>query len=324
MNNNKSKIYFFLVSFLVLIGISTQTVNARSFNYNDTTEIYLLGGQSSVKANELVIGQPFTYPVDYKLSQLIWDSREISTIVAGINIDFETYYTLNIEGRFGVDEGKGVMDNYDWKDIGNDWSDWSHHEDTSITELSSFDINVDYNLLGKGKKRSKLSLLAGYRDETWAWDSRGGSYIYSTLGILRDNIGTFTSGQRVITYEQRFKMPYLGLKYEGVFSSWKFNFQFGYSNQVDVSAIDHHILRDLIFKDDFAKGEMNAYKIGIGYKISKNFDLDFRYDVKEYEEVRGNTVYYNSSTGAATGYCLNCAGADNSNETWSIGASYRY
>lgn len=323
MNNYYGRqLTFYRLVFLVLTAVISQQVNARSYDYNSAAfNAFISTGLSSVKANELVYGQPAKYPVDYKLSQLIWDSRNVSTIFTGFNIS-KRGYTLAIDAKFAVDEGKGVMDDYDWIDIGNDWSDWSHHEDTDITDFAGIDINAAYNFFAKNK--NKLSLVAGYRYETWAWESRGGSYIYSTTGILRDNIGNFTTGQSVITYKQEFNIPYFGLKYESVLDRWKVNVQYDYSALVDVSAVDYHVLRDLIFKDNFAKGKMNAYKIGVGYEISKNFDLNIRYDVTKFDEVRGSTVYFDSTTGAATGYCLNCAGADNSNETWSIGASFRY
>lgn len=327
MINKKNKnINAYFVTFLILLGVSIQVVNARSVYSDDKTTVYILAGQSNVKANELVIGQPATYPVDYKLSQLIWDSRNISTLVAGLSTSFGREYNLNIEGKFVVDKGNGVMEDYDWVDIGNDWSHWSHHEDTSITDISGLDFSVEYNLSGRNKKKNnnKWSLLFGFRDEIWAWESRGGSYIYSTSGILRDDIGSFTPGQAVITYEQNFKMPYIGLKFETVSSKWKFNVQYNYSNQVSVSTVDHHILRDLIFKDNFAKGVMTAYKVGLGYNITKSFYINLRYDAYNYEEVRGMTTYIDSNTGIPFAYCLNCAGADNSNQTLSIGISYTY
>lgn len=116
-------------------------------------------------------------------------------------------------------------------------------------------------------------------------------------------------------------MPYIGLRYKTQLNKWKFSLQYDYSNQVNVEAIDNHYLRNLIFIDDYNTGSMSAYKINIGYQWYKNFDIFLRYDVQQYNEVRGNTTYIDSSTGGVLGWCSNCAGADNSNQTWSIGAS---
>lgn len=305
----------------ILLGISAQSANAASFGYrNNSSTAYISTGLASVKANELVIGQPNTYPVDYKLSHLIWDSRDVAMLTAGLNIAFEKGITLNIEGKFGVTEGDGVMDDYDWTDTGtSDWSDWSHHEDTIVTDSNTLDINVDVNLYGN--RKTQLSLLVGYRNETWAWQSRGGDYIYST-DKTTDRIftGSFTPGEVGISYEQRFKMPYLGLKYVTHLNDWKFNLQYDYSNQVNISTIDNHHLRDFVITNNYEKGAMSAYKISIGYQIYKNFDVFLRYDVQDYEEVRGNTIY----SGSVIGWCVNCAGADNSNQTLSVGLSFIY
>lgn len=323
---NYKKTFFRLISCLIILGLSIQSANAsfyQSKNKSNNTTTYISVGQANVKANELVYGQPSGgYPVDYKLSQLIWETNMAKVLVAGLTSSDRKNYTLNVEGKFRLADGKGVMDDYDWLDIGNDWSHWSHHEDTTLTKLNGYDINLDINLYGQ--QQTKLSFIIGYKKESWAWEGRGGTYIYSSSGILRDLTGTFTDGELVISYEQHFAMPYLGLKFETTLSDWKVNLQYNYSNQVKVSATDFHHLRNLIFEDNFETGEMNSFKAAIEYKFSKNFGVYYRYDVQVFAEVRGNTTYFDSGTGLAIGACFNCAGADNSNQTQSIGISYTY
>lgn len=325
-NINYKNTAYRLISCVILLGISVQSANADPYKYKKgRTTAYVSIGQAEVEANELVYCQPINgCPADYKLSQLIWETSSIAMLVAGLNFSVEKSYSMNIEGKFGLTDGKGVMDDYDWQYINLDWSDWSHHEDTIITESTGWDLHLDVGLYAN--KKTNLSLLIGYREETWAWESRGGTYIYSDTDIpaFRDLSGSFTEGQRVISYEQHFAMPYIGLKFETRLNNWKFNAQYDYSNKVDVSAIDYHHLRDLTFEDDFDAGEMSAYKIGIGYQFSKNFDVYFKYDAQVYEEVRGSTSYTTTSTGTYQGGCVNCAGADNSNQTLSIGVLFVY
>ncbi len=320
-NNNFCR----LIYIGLLLSVTVQLANAYTYRHKkNNTTVYISTGQTNVKANELVYCQPISgCPVDHKLSQLIWDTRNTTVLVAGLNAPLGKSYNLNIEGKFGITEGESVMDDYDWQYIGLDWSDWSHHEDTTLTESTSVDINLDINLYGN--KKSKLSLIVGYKNESWAWESRGGTYIYSTIPTdYRDLSGSFTPGELGISYEQRFAMPYLGFKFQTRVNKWKFNIQYDYSNQVEVSATDHHHLRNLIFEDYYEKGTMSAYKVGVGYQIIKNFDVYFRYDAQLYEEVRGNTTYIDSNTGVIIGNCVNCAGADNSANTWTIGMSYVY
>ena len=93
---------------------------------------------------------------------------------------------------------------------------------------------------------------------------------------------------------------------------------------VDVSALDHHHLRDLTFEDNFGDGEMTAYDVSLTYQLAEGLGLLAKFDAQDYKEVRGDTTYTVSSTGASAGSCVNCAGADNSNSTWSLGLSYDY
>ena len=279
-------------------------------------------GQADVKANELVYCQPASCTKDYKVSQLIWNVSNITMLNAGFGVRMSPSYKLSVNGRFAVTKAIGVMDDYDWTYTNRDWSDWSHHEDTKITEATGFNINLDYKLLGKN--RTKLLFRAGYKEDTWAWESRGGTYIYSSTNQFRDSSGTFTPGKLVISYRQQFRAPYLGFKFESLMNKWRIDFEYDYSDQVSIEATDRHYLRNLTFTDSFEKSTMNAYKLGIGYQLAKNFDIHFLYDVQVYDEARGNTVTTNDISGAVTATCSNCAGADNSSNAWSIGTTYTY
>lgn len=311
MKNYLSFLYYAISCGLILVS-SVQLANA---------DTYLSIGRASIKANELVYGQPSTYPtVDYKLSHLIWSAKNVKMLIAGTDIPFDNGLTLNIEGRFSQSDGNGTMDDYDWVDkSSSDWSDWSHHDDTSITDAKSLDINMD--VLSLGSKEAKISLFAGHKYESWAWDSRGGSYIYSTKNTTdRASTGTFTSGQSVITYKQVFSMPYLGFKLLTQSNNWTYKLEYLFSNLVRVSTVDNHVLRNLVITNNYEVGRMHAYKINVGYRLTNNFNVFLRYDTQVYDEVKGGSTY----SGSSTGKCTNCAGADNRVETLSFGALLVY
>ena len=311
--------------FFVILFLSSKVMSDNSFYYEkDDRSVYIYAGMANVKANELVYCQPGGgCPVDYKLSQLIWESKNAAILTLGLKNSFSKNSYFNVEAKVLADKGKGVMDDYDWQYINLDWSDWSHHEDTELKKSTVLDISLNLNFYSHEK--TNMYFLAGYRESNWGWESRGGTYIYSTVPTLyRDQTGSFTQGLRVISYEQEFSMPYLGLKYEVELGKWLFDFQYNYSNKVNASSIDHHYLRSLIFKDDFKKSVMNAYKIGIGYKFNKKYRMDIRYEARNFEEARGNTTYINSNTGAIIGDCVNCAGIDNLNQSLSIGVSANF
>jgi len=317
--------HYYLLLCVIVVSLLAQSVSAAAYKQRkNERNIYISIGQTNIKANELVYGQPSSYPADYKLSQLIWESRNVPMLYAGMNIRINRLYKFNFEAKFAAEDHKSIMDDYDWSYVGRDWSDYSNHPDTILTEASGYNLNLDYNLLGK--KKNKLSMLIGYKEDRWSWESRGGTYIYSTNSTTgyRSSTGSFTAGQKVISYRQHMSTPYIGLRFESNLNKWKFNFQYDYSDWVNIKAVDDHYLRDLLFEDTFAESSMNAYKLGITYQINKDFNLLFNYAVQKYDEARGNTIYKNDDTGVVTGGCTNCAGADNSSVGWSFGTTYAY
>ncbi|MDH5572959.1 MAG: omptin family outer membrane protease [Gammaproteobacteria bacterium] len=321
--------YQFLVSMLLLMFYS-EASSAAPGRYNDwrstvksSGEVYISTGIATGKANELVYCQPSGCPVDYKLSQLIWEIKDVIMLEAGFSTTADDV-TFNFDGKLRVTEGTGVMDDYDWLYLNRDWSDWSHHEDTRVTEGMILDLSLDFRLYAVSQ--TNLALVLGYKSETWGWESRGGSYIYSDTDNLgfRDQTGSFTPGRLSISYEQKFETPYIGLKFNTSLENWRFHARAIYSNMVDVSATDYHHLRDLTFKNSYEDGEMTAYNATLAYQFGAGFGLMARFDYQEYKEVRGGTDYSVTSTGANAGYCRNCAGTDNSTTTWSLGMLYEY
>lgn len=308
---------------LIVVPAQAQLFGERAnwASHDRQAEAYLAVGVAQGKTNELVYGQPPSWPTDYKLSQLIWETRQLPMLSAGVSAR-SGQVTLNLQGRIGITAGNAVMDDYDWQDVNRDWTDWSHHEDTDVIDAWAWDISLDFELAGS--ESVELAGVLGYKQELWAWESYGGSYIYSSSGNFRDLSGSFTPGQAVIRYEQRFKAPYIGFKFIGESPGWRFQARYIYSNQVDVAATDHHYLRNLIFEDSFSPGEMSSYEISLEYRLSRQLGILARYDRQDYEEVRGDTLQQNSDTGAITGYCTNCAGADNRSELLSVGLTYRF
>ena len=323
MKNNKNRLLKNIVGIILALSPLQEVFSTPYKVSNKDSTLYVSVGKTSVEANELVYCQPISgCPNDYKLSQLIWEVKDNPVLIGGFSFSRKKV-RMNLELQTALTEADGVMDDFDWQYVGLDWSDWSHHEDTTLTEHNSLDLNLDYLFYGTADNAWRF--LIGYRQSKWAWESRGGSYIYSTVPTdFRDLSGFFTPGERVISYEQEFSFPYIGLKYEGDSGKWKYHFQYEYSNWVSMKATDHHFLRDLIFVDDFSNGSMSAYKVSAAYNISSGLEAYIRYDAREYEELRGSTITRDSNTGGIVGICEDCAGADNTNSTLSIGVSYTY
>lgn len=292
---------------------------------NDNSSAFIGLGSGEGEANELVYCQPVSgCPTDYKLSQLIWKTRDIPMLSGGISHQIDRDWAFNLKGRVSLTEGDAVMDDYDWKYTNLGWSHWSHHEDTDVSTAWAWDASLDYTLYDQ--RKFWLDLVAGYRQETWGWDSYGGFYIYSDTdsGGFRDLSGSFTPGTPAISYEQRHKLPYIGLNVGSHIGPIDVGVKFEYSDWVDVEATDIHHMRDLRFEDRFETGSMTAYEFSMGHQFSDETSVIFSYEKRKYDEVRGGSTTYDITTGAIDSQCTNCSGADNESTLWTLALSRQF
>lgn len=317
-----------ITGWIVLVAVLAMPAHAEMqlWQEQDGRSSAFIGlGSGEGEANEFVYCQPVSgCPTDYKLSQLIWKTRDIPMLSARVSHRIDNDWAFNFKGRIALTEGDAVMDDYDWVYIDMDWSHWSHHEDTEVSTAWSWDASFDYALYDQ--RKFSLDLIAGYRKETWGWDSYGGFYIYSDTesGGFRDTSGSFPSGAPAISYEQQYRLPYLGLNIGSHIGPIDVEVKFEYSDWVNVEATDIHHMRDLRFEDRFKTGSMSAYEFSMGHNFSDETSVILSYKKREYDEVRGGTTTYDTTTGAIDSQCTNCAGADNESTLWSLGLSRQF
>lgn len=315
MFNHNCTAHYKILLLFTIIFTCTQNISAETWN---SSGFYLATGNKNITANEIVYRQSATV-TDYKLSHLIWQTQNAPVSLFGLRHRLTDFIIFNIEGQVLDRQSKSVMDDYDWTYTNtSDWSDWSHHEDTRLTQAAAYNLSLVFTLIGNTK--NYFSIVTGYKNETIAWKSFGGTYVYSE-NSFRDSSGSFTDGSPAIDYKQEYATPYYGVKLGTLFGNWLYTLQATTSNNVKLVATDVHHARNLIFKDTFAAGRMNNYKLGIGYLFGDRFSINFIYDVQDYAEARGNTVRYSTVTGKVTGGCVNCAGSDNISTSATIGVS---
>jgi outer membrane protease len=180
--------------------ICSQKVAAEAFSRSG---FYIATGNSNVTVNEIVYRQS-TSVKDYKLSHLIWKTQNTPLTTLGVRQRITDFIILNLEGRSLSNQNKSVMDDYDWLYTNtSDWSDWSHHEDTLLSQDDTYDLNITFTLVGN--KKGYFSILTGYKKETIAWKSYGGTYVYSSSSF-RDSSGSFVTGSPAIDYKQEYTL----------------------------------------------------------------------------------------------------------------------
>lgn len=195
-------------------------------------------GITAIEANELV------YDGRQKLSQLIWESRAVSTFTGQVKVDMDRFF-LRATGTIGIG-GDGHMRDYDWLVEGEPWSDRSVHPDTRLNHYLAGTIEAGRDVLSRGG--TTLSLGGGVKYTDVKWTARGGSYVY-TSSDFRDTKGDFPDGAKGISYRQQWPVPFLGIDVTHIEGLWTFSGGFQGGLAVNGRGTDDHWMRDLRFID---------------------------------------------------------------------------
>lgn len=262
----------------------------------------------------------------YKISQLDWDVSNVRMMGIGGSLRVNDRLRFNADHWRSVDEGDGTMDDYDWLYVGLDWSHWSRSEDTRVLDLSNTDVNAEVTLFEFPQNDTAISALLGYKQEGIEWQAVGGYGIYS-VGGYRDTSVVFPNVP-VITYEQRFDSPYigLGLRSTGGRADLPIVLSAGirYSPWVQGNAVDIHHLRALKFEDEGDGGKWMAYDVKIDFHVAQNLAVNLAYSSQTYDEIKGSTTVTDLATGAVFLYPGDAAGMDHSSSMISLGLSYAF
>jgi len=232
---------------------------------------------------------------DHTASELIWKIDSIEMQGAGISVRPLRWLVINYEHWFNIDKGSGTMDDYDWLVRGmDDWTDWSHHENTDVAKGTIQDINVEMTPFRVGPL--SFSGLVGYKRENWEWKAYGGSYIYSGYGF-RDDKGKWPDKELGISYEQTFNVPYIGISVNGDFGGFNVKTRLIGSPFVNGEAVDNHHQRNLVTYDDFSNGSLIIHDIAGAYSFTEHLALQMALSYTKYGTMKGDSCWYYNDTG---------------------------
>jgi len=226
-----------------------------------------------------------------RVSELTWKAKNIPLL--GLNAEYEFYKGLGVyfgyqKDAFGDD---GVMDDYDW--ISNTYPNvrthWSHHENTKVDKIEVLDFGMKYKYTFDDVQMDTVSnvdtwIKLGYTQEKQkfqAYDGYG-EYLLSPVSF---------SGL-VITYEQEYKGPYLGLGADFKNEQYTFNIGMKYSPIMKAEYTDRHHQRIPAFTEDadFDNITMIGVNVGVGYKITQNQALTLSYEYTKYDDKKGDRI----------------------------------
>jgi len=274
----------------------------------------------------------FYYPngKKFKLSELTWDIKDV--VMAGLHgsMGIGRRIRLNLGVWSALTEGNGTMVDRDWDypasvsaflepNAGN-WTHESQHPDTSLDSGVSFDTNANVMAIQAGP--FSLHGILGVKRDDWQWSARGGTYIYSTLYPgSRDRTGAFPEGQQVISYEQKYLIPYLGVGANLTWPAFLIESHLLYGPAVSASDSDYHALRGVLFEGDYSGGTYVGLGLNATWAFAPRWSAAFGVEYQSIPELTGD-VEVNDGEGpeyfrGGSGIALNATSV-------SLGASYRF
>lgn len=199
------------------------------------------------------------------LSRLDWDLKDV--VMGGGQVSARVTERLSMNGGLwlALTEGSGEMDDYDWMDPGS--SDWTHYSlsEVDVTEGYIIDMNLGWELIRS--ESAALRAVAGYKQNGWSWEDRGVYALYPELGYIPYPF----DGQNLINYEQEFRIPYLGLGTDLKSGALTLSGCVNWSPLVEANDWDHHVARNIKFKETFEEGDMLGAGVEVRYLIEQGF-----------------------------------------------------
>ncbi|WP_296184184.1 omptin family outer membrane protease [Pseudomonas sp. UBA1879] len=240
----------------------------------------LLNGQSKEKV----------YDEGEKLSQLNWDLKQIPTLHLGVTFHPAEWLSLDARGWTQMGKGRSHMKDYDWLD-GEDepWTHYSDHPDTKVEKAWQAELAATVWALNRND--FALGAMLGYQRSELGWEAKGGQFTYSSDDDFRDLSGNLPAELKVISYEQRFDTPYVGLV--GLYSheNWTLEGRFKYSQWVKARDYDQHHLRLTTFTGNNGnRGRMQSVALGLSYRASPQLSIKAGIDYQTYAESKGSTL----------------------------------
>lgn len=237
---------------------------------------------------------------NHKASELTWEIDNLYMIGVNGVLEVGNWLSFNFDGWFKATDGDGSMDDYDWQVPGYEWTDWSHHEDTDVTDGSMVDVSANFSFFKA--QNAVLTGIVGYKRDNFGWEARGGDFTYSSGGF-RNYRGSFPDGELGISYEQTLESLYGGLGFSAQFTN---RFQLAgrviYSPFVQGEATDYHHMRNLVTYDDFEDGDLIAFDISGTWGFTDNLGLEVGFRYQKYDTMQGDSEWHYNDQGVVVNY----------------------
>lgn len=277
----------------------------------EIVSVSLYGGYMSGQSRELV----YDAATGQKVSELFWKINKATVVGGTLAVTPWPWLTFKAGGWIPL-ASRNTMDDYDWTVSGlSDWTDWSHHEDTQMTQAYNLDLRFGVRVFSLPATplfdQASFHLIGGYRWFNIRWTASGGDYIYTPNGGgFRSDIGSFPNGQPVITYEQWMETPFLGVGASFALERWSLEAEVVGSLSGRAHDRDDHHVRSILFTEDFSGVKMIGTNATLNYGLTERLSVFARFDYQQYFEAQSSSTATNYATGVVTYSPGNAAGMD--------------
>ncbi|EIY5162706.1 omptin family outer membrane protease [Klebsiella variicola] len=257
-----------------------------------------------------------------KVSQLDWKYNNAAIIKGAINWDMTPWTTFSASGWSSMSHRGGSMTDTDWDRVDiNEWTDHSQHPNTRLNYANEFDLNIKGWLLNDPDYR--LGLMAGYLENRYSFNATGGTYIYSENGGFRNEMGSFSEGEKIIGYKQRFKIPYIGITGSYCYAGLELGGSFKYSGWARSSDNDEHYLTTTTFRDNVKNQNYYSVSANAGYYITPSAKLYIEGTWSRITNKKGSLSSYNYQNGKYQKH-RDSSGIENYNLITTAGLKYTF
>ncbi|GAB82416.1 omptin family outer membrane protease [Shimwellia blattae] len=253
-----------------------------------------------------------------KISQLNWKYQNAAVIKGHIDWHIMPYLSLGASG-WNTLAGRGAyMHDYDWEDASQkSWTDHSWHPNTRLNNAYQFDLNATGWIFNQPDWR--LGVMAGYQQSHYSFTARGGNYSYDN----GSDVGEEDPRVKGISYQQNFKMPYIGLTGSYTYSNIELAGAFKYSGWVRSADTDHHHLTSTLFNGKIRNQNYYGLEGSIGYWVTPQAKIALNTAWTRVANKKGSIKAHNYDEDTLA-RANNASGIEHYNLVTSVGLSYRF
>lgn len=229
-----------------------------------------------------------------KLSQLDWKYNNAAVAKGSVEWDLLPLISLGASGWTTLAGRGGRMDDYDWEiDTQEKWTDHSSHPNTKLNYANQFDLNIKSWIFNEPEWR--VGLMAGYQESRYSFHSKGGTYNYNN----GQDIGEWPADIIGIGYQQKFRMPYIGITGKYRYNDFEMSGMFKYSGWTRSSDNDEHYLSKQTFNSKVRNQNYFSLSGDIGYYLTDKAKIYLEGSWSRVINKKGDMSVYDHTSGTS-------------------------